>query len=107
MILLVLAWLFFAVGAASALAFILLYLAKVQPWHRRQGEPVEVREVRLDILAWSGTVVLLYLRGGIGLASSILHPSTSPDQLAIAGIVATLTTHRLVTYIRVNRRRSR
>lgn len=102
---LVLAWLFFAVTAVNALTFITSYLVRVQPWRRRRGEPLDVRRIRFDILAWSGTVALVYLSSGIGFLSTGAHPSTSPDRLAISAAVAMLTTHRLITYIRVNRRR--
>lgn len=104
MIPLVLAWLFFAVGATSALVFLTLFLVLVRPWRRRPGEPRAVRRVRADILAWSGTVGLLYLSSIIALATLRTHPSTTPDRLAISAAVAALTTHRLVTFIRVNRR---
>lgn len=102
---LVLAWLFFGVTSVNAVVFITLYLARVQPWRRRTGEPREVRMVRMDILAWSGTVALIYLSSAIGFSSTGLHPSTSPERLAISATVAALTAHRLVTYIRVNRRK--
>lgn len=105
MIPLALAWLFFVVGAFNALAFLVLYLVRVQPWRRRTGEPLAVRQVRVDILAWSGVVGLLYLSSVIALITLRTHPSTSPDRLAISALVAVLTAHRLVTYIRVNRRK--
>lgn len=100
-----LAWLLFGVTAVNALTFITTYLVRVQPWRRRQGEPLDVRRIRFDILAWSGTVALVYLSAGIGFLSAGSHPSTSPDRLAISAAVAALTAHRLITYIRVNRRR--
>jgi hypothetical protein len=101
---LILAWLFFVVGASSSLVFLAGYVWLIRPWQRRDGEPKAVRRVRADILAWSGTVGLLYLSSVIALAALRTHPSTAPDRMVISALVAALTTHRLVTFIRVNRR---
>jgi len=101
---LILAWLLFVVGATTSLIFLVLFLWKVKPWRRREGEPRAVRQVRTDILAWSGAVGLLYIRSIIALITLHTSPSVAPDWLAISAGVAMLTSHRLLTFIRAQRK---
>lgn len=102
--LLTIAWSLFVIGAASSLTFVGLYLADVRPWRGRPGEDVRTRLMRRDILAWSGSVALLYLSNAVALATLHTHPSTDPLRLAGSAVVAGLVVHRLVTYVRIQRR---
>lgn len=101
---LILAWLFFVVGAASSISFVTLYVADVRPWRRRDGEDPRVRLARRNILAWSGAVALLYASSVIALATVHTHPSEDAGRLTLSGIVAALTVLQLVTYILVQRK---
>jgi len=94
------AWIAFIVGLLCSNTFIVLYLYRVRPWRRRAGEVMAVRRVRADVLAWSGTVALLYDAGTIGLIVRHVAPDATAGQLVLKVLVAGLVTHRLVTYLR-------
>lgn len=102
--LLTLAWLLFTTGALASWTFVGLYLVDVKPWRRRPGEDVRARLMRRDILAWSSAVALLYLSSVGALITLHAHPSTDAGRLAGSAVVAGLVVHRLVTYIRIQRR---
>lgn len=94
------AWIAFVIGAGCSNVFIAMYLWRVRPWRRRDGEARAVKRVRADVLAWSGTATLLYDAGAVGLIVRHVQPDASAGQLMLKILVAALVAHRLLTYVR-------
>lgn len=96
----VLAWTTFIVGLVCINTFVGIYLYRVRPWRSRPGEPMAVKRVRTDVLAWSCSIAAFYDGAVLGFIQHHSGPDDGFWPIVVKIIVAGLSAHRLTVYLR-------
>lgn len=74
----IISWLAYLTGLGSFIAFLGIWLHRVKPWHRRAGEPGQIRRARVFLLALSSALGVRYAAGVAHLIVTHSQPADAP-----------------------------